>query len=493
MQQTMEIELKFALPNLDRLALETWLCKLPVMSRHKPIHLQLHNVYYDTPEQALRGRKMALRMRRIGSPGQPQWVQTLKIAGQSESALSQRGEWEFQLTGKQLDFNLLQKTPWRDCDPDGQLFDALRPCFTTDFERTCWTLRRPDGSRVEIALDQGQVSSDGQTTALCELEFELLSGAPSALFDTARRIAESVPLIPLNVSKAERGYRLAQGTLHAPVRARPVGLSPSMGVPKVANQVLREMFLQFCANLNIFRASDDPEVVHQARVGWRRFRSALKFFGKDVDLGGLPTVSVLQPLMQRLTRLRDLEVAASETLPMLAGPYTAGDPMRQGQWTQLVLALADEVQTQRLAVHAALDDPAVGLTLLEMTRWLETPWTLTGSASALCTTSVSAWAWRRTAKLIDRLDVTAVDAHDPLIQHRARIVSKRLRYCIEAVRPLLPKRRAQRAYQLAAQLQTRLGSNRDVLQAIEIASQLGAADGIVAFLRGVSVGQSLHA
>lgn len=487
----MEIELKFALPKLDRLALEAWLSGLPVLSRRKPMHLQLNNVYYDTPEQALRSKKMALRVRQVGSSSQPQWVQTLKIAGPSESALSQRGEWESALSGSQLDFSLLQDTPWRDSDPDGLLFEALQPCFTTDFSRTCWTLRRRDGSSVEVALDVGQVSASGQSAPLCELEIELLNGSPSALFETARRIAQSVPLIPLSVSKAERGYRLAQGNLHAPVRARPTALAHGMDLTDIAKRVLREMFLQFCANLNILRDSDDPEVLHQARVGWRRFRSALKLFGKGVDLSALPQPTALQPLLQAMARLRDLDVVAAETLPMLAGPYTAGDPIRQAQWRSLVCALAGEAQVQRRAVHAALDDPAVGLTLLDMTRWLETPWTLAGGGSSPGAVSASAWIRQRVAKLTDRLEASAVDAHDPLAQHRLRILAKRVRYCIEAVRPLLPRRRAQRGYLMAAELQTRLGSHRDVLQAIEIASQLRAAEDIVAFLRGVSFGQGL--
>lgn len=492
--QPLEIELKFALPALDPVALATSLARLPALVRRKPAHIPLHNVYYDTPEQTLRGKRMALRLRQIGSVDNPQWVQTLKIGGNAESALSQRGEWEQALPVGQINQALLQATPWHDFDPAGLVFDALRPCFITCFERTCWTLKKRDGSCVEVALDIGQVSANNLSTPLCELEIELIRGAPEALFDTARSIARSIPLLPLNVSKAERGYRLAQGSLHAPLRARAPALSDKMDLTEIARTVLREMFLQFSANLATLKMSDDPEVLHQARIGWRRFRSAFKFFGKHVDQSQIPSHAGLRPLLDAIATLRDLDVVAAETLPMLAGPYTAGDAQRQRQWQDLLLALDAELLAQRCKVRRELDEAAVGLALLEMVRWLELPWVPTiGSLPDDEPRSVSTWAKRRIERLFNHLNIGAADSPEPLVQHQVRLISKRLRYCIEALRPLLPKRRAERWYHTAVDLQTRIGANRDLIQAIEITTRLRTAEGIVAFLRGMAFGKSQRA
>ena len=87
-----EIELKLALPTNDPAALAARLARSPLLARRKATRQHLHNVYYDTPEQDLRQALMALRIRTIGTESQPQWVQTLKIGGTSDSALGQRGE-----------------------------------------------------------------------------------------------------------------------------------------------------------------------------------------------------------------------------------------------------------------------------------------------------------------------------------------------------------------------------------------------------------------
>jgi hypothetical protein len=65
-----------------------------------------------------------------------------------------------------------------------------------------------------------------------------------------------------------------------------------------------------------------------------------------------------------------------------------------------------------------------------------------------------------------------------------------MRYGIEALRGLLPKRRAKRWYQQAASLQQSLGAARDVMQASVLAAKVEADHGLVEFLRGVAVGQT---
>jgi CHAD domain-containing protein len=72
-----------------------------------------------------------------------------------------------------------------------------------------------------------------------------------------------------------------------------------------------------------------------------------------------------------------------------------------------------------------------------------------------------------------------------------RILAKRLRYGIEALRPLLPQNRAQRWCERAAQLQANVGSSRDVMQACALASRLEVDSGVVEFLRGFYAGQKL--
>ena len=487
-----EIELKLALPTSDPPDLAKRLAHTPPLTRRQATHLHLHNVYYDTPGQILRRERVALRIRRVGDAAEPAWLQTLKMGGRGDSALSRRGEWETPVPGAALSLEALKATPWSRIDPDGSVFRALVPCFVTAFERTIWPVRRRDGSVVAVALDIGQVTAGGKSAPICELELELLAGQPAALFDIARQIARTIAVLPMTMSKAERGYALAQDSLDTPLRAQPPSLTSELPLAEAASSVLREMFDQFTANLNTLRTSDDPEVVHQARVGWRRFRSAWRLFKPALAAGAVPSWQALAPLLTFLGELRDLDVARTETLPPLADAYTAGDARRARQWQAMAQALANAARQQRKAVRYALDQPAVGAALLETTQWLEGLSALPGPGDARVELSVPLrrWARRRMVRLHERLRDALKDSGNPDSLHRVRILAKRMRYGVEALRPLLPRRRTQRWYQQATGLQTSIGASRDVMQAGALAARLDVDPGLVEFLRGVAAGQA---
>jgi inorganic triphosphatase YgiF len=488
-----EIELKLALPMHQPSELAQRLARTPVLARRKPTQQQqLHNVYFDTPEQFLHQARVALRLRRVGSEASPQWLQTLKMGGRSDSALSQRGEWEVPVPGAALEWQALQSTPWPELDPDGSVFKALAPCFVTHFERTVWTVRKRDRSLVEVALDIGQIELGDRRAPICELELELKAGRPAALFDVASQIARTIAVLPANISKAERAYALAQGALARPVRAQPPPLNANMALHDAAQTVLREMFCQFTANLDTLRTSDDPEVVHQARVGWRRFKSALRLFRPALPTAGLPSWQALKPLLTFLGELRDLDVALTETLPPLADAYAAGDARRTAKWQAMAEALTQAAVLQRKSVRYALDAPALGAALLATTEWLETL-PAPGPASPDHKIPLRRWARRRTERLHRQLQRALRDTAQPESQHRARILSKRLRYGIEALRALLPKRQTKRWLQQATALQTGMGASRDMVQAGVLVGRLDADPGLVDFLRGVAVGRQQHA
>lgn len=487
-----EIELKLALTTSDPSSLAKRLARTPLLARRKASQHHLHNVYFDTPEQLLQQQRVALRIRRVGSEAQPQWLQTLKTGGRGDSALAQRGEWEVRVPGAGLSRAALKATPWSGIDPDGHVFAALAPCFETRFARTTWLVRRRDGSVVEVALDIGQIAAGDKTTPICELELELLSGQPAALFDIARQIAQTIAVLPLTASKSERGYALAQDCVDLALRAQPPALTPDLSLPEAAQRVLREMFYQFTANLNALRSSEDAEVVHQARVGWRRFKSALRLFKPVLALDALPTWQALQTLLSFLGELRDLDVARLDTLPPLAHAYMAGDARRADAWQAMTQALLDAADLRRKSVRYALQEPAVGATLLEITQWLEGLSASSGSGAAGVELEIALrrWAARRIARLHAQLKVACKEAGSPESQHRVRILAKRLRYGIEALRSLLPKRRTKRWYLQATTLQTNIGATRDVLQAGVLVAKLEADRGLVEFLRGVAVGQA---
>ena len=486
-----EIELKLALLVSDPSGLAKRLARLAPLARRKATHLRMHNVYYDTPGKILRQSRVALRLRRIDSGTKPQWRQILKMAGQGDSALSRRDEWEVSVPGAALALQGLQGTPWSQIDPDGGVFRALEPCFVTTFERTSWLVRRRDGSAVEVALDVGHITAGDKTTPIGELELELLAGRPEALFDMAQKIAGAVAVLPANTSKAERGYALVQDAVDSPIRSRPAVLSSRLSLPQAAQQVLCETFGQFTANLNALRTSDDPEVVHQARVGWRRFKSAWRLFRPSLGGDTAPSWEPLRLLMTCLGELRDLDVARVETLAPLAEAYAEADERRAQEWQALTAAMLHAANIKRKEVRYALQVPAVGATLLATAQWLEgmsVPKMTSTAENEQQAIPLPRWAKRRMVRLHKQLKIALKQDDTADNRHRVRILSKRMRYGIEALRALLPKKRAKRWYQQAIQLQTTLGISRDVLQASVLASRLETGPGPVEFLRGVALG-----
>jgi inorganic triphosphatase YgiF len=281
-----------------------------------------------------------------------------------------------------------------------------------------------------VALDLGHIVAGKKRTPICELELELLAGQPSALFDLAQQIARTIPVMPVNVSKAERGYALAQDGQDKPLGAQPPKLASDLPLTATAGRVLREMFCQFTTNLNALRTSDDPEVVHQARVGWRRFRSALRLFKPALAVDAVPSWQPLQPLLSFLGELRDLDVALTDTLPPLADAYSAGDARRTDTWQAMTQALREAANIQRKSVRYALQEPTVGAALLAATQWLEALSAQTGPIDAGIDHKVSlkGWARRRAVRLHKQLKLAGKDQSSPDGQHRVRILAKRMRY-----------------------------------------------------------------
>jgi inorganic triphosphatase YgiF len=167
---------------------------------------ELLNQYFDTPARDLAAAKVALRVRRDGE----HFIQTLKTRGQSVAGLSERNEWDWPLTKAKLDIKKLSSECW-----PASLAELdkkqLVPIFTTDFVREKADIAWGRGKAkvvIEAALDLGKVVAGEGEEEICELELELREGDPAALLELAAELAADLALMPCDISKAERGYRL---------------------------------------------------------------------------------------------------------------------------------------------------------------------------------------------------------------------------------------------------------------------------------------------
>lgn len=478
-----EIELKLALTQDPGARLVHTLARTPLLAGGRPRRQLLHNVYFDTPDHQVLRHGMVLRLRRVGTGARLRWLQTLKTGDRGDSALSRRGEWESPVAGPALSAALLKTTPWAEMDPDGLVYAQLQPCFSTDFTRTRWTLPWPDGSVVEVALDLGQVVAGTQTKPIREFELELKAGQASSLFDVALQLAQVVAVIPSSASKSERGYGLA-GAAPAAVPTGP-GTPPTLD--SLAQAALQAAFRQFTGHLLALRASDDPEQVHQARVAWRRLRSARRLFGSKLRSPFPAVQDTLQPLLGSLGAVRDMDEARTESLPRVANAYIAGDPQRNRQWQQMLGRLRRASASLRKNLLQTLDDPATGQALIRVTQWLDalvpqdTP---DSDGPAAAAGPLRAWARRKIRAQRRKLRAAGASTDDIVRLHQVRILAKRLRYGIDALRPVLPPRRAQRWQAMATRLQSGIGMQRDAMLAARLVAGLERSTPIAEFLRG---------
>ncbi|WP_277961870.1 CYTH domain-containing protein [Pseudomonas sp. RIT-To-2] len=169
---------------------------------------ELFNQYFDTPTGELAAAKVALRLRKDGD----EVIQTLKTRGQSIAGLSERNEYNWDLTKAKLDLKKLDGECWPEelAELDKK---TIKPVFTTDFVRERAEIAWGRGKAkvvIEAALDLGKVIVGKQSEEICELELELREGEPAALLELAAELAIKLPLMPCDISKAERGYRLAE-------------------------------------------------------------------------------------------------------------------------------------------------------------------------------------------------------------------------------------------------------------------------------------------
>jgi len=203
----LEQEMKLALASADVAAATACLNEI---AAGEGLLIALENIYFDTPDCALAKIKSAVRLRKTAQG----WLQTFKAGGGASQGLHSRHEWEMSVSGPHLEPGPLLAA----CADHpaalvlGLALPLLKPLFRTDFSRRIWNLEAA-GAKIEIALDQGQVSveREGRTqhAPICEIELELKHGDAHALHSLAERLRERIPgLTPDNISKAQRGYQL---------------------------------------------------------------------------------------------------------------------------------------------------------------------------------------------------------------------------------------------------------------------------------------------
>ncbi|MEM5583513.1 CYTH and CHAD domain-containing protein [Roseibium sp. AS2] len=279
----------------------------------KAVTKTLQSIYFDTPDQALRKAKISLRVRKAGRS----WVQTVKLGTGVMGGLSTPVEAEHPVSGRALDFSVIEDPSVRDTLTATIGEAPLAECFETVMKRTTRQLSRDsDGARIELAFDTGNILAGAGTQPLTELEMELKSGPSLALYEAARAVLGDVPFRYSPFSKAERGYRFAEGSTpeeRTPCFAEAVSFTHGASTEVAFRDVLRSCLTQISENRLVVLASEDPEGPHQLRVGLRRLRSAFRLFRPILNPATTqPLDAMARIIATEAGALRDMDVLIDE-------------------------------------------------------------------------------------------------------------------------------------------------------------------------------------
>jgi triphosphatase len=482
MEPGREIELKLRVPPGDaaRLGSAAPLRRAQSARAHAT---RMLGFYFDTPDHALASAGIALRLRKEGR----RWVQTLKGPAQSGSGAGMAARLEYEAdrgAGARppaLDATQWGSTPWQPLLARAQA-RGLAARFATDYRRTALPVALDDGTRATVCVDVGEVrDGTGRATPICEMEIELEDGRVDALYRFAQALAQDVALRVEPASKAQRGYALIGAVKRQPARAERAALEPDDRAAAALQTLLRGCARQVADNADGVLAEDDPEWVHQLRVGTRRLRACLALLRDVVPEHSRATVlGDAQWLARALGPVRDLDVLATETLP--AARSALGSRDRDAQ--RAIDAFARRVDAARHeareAARAAVASPrftrlVLGTGSLAATPGFGVPATSRAGRvlSGAARTFARPWLARRHRKLVRRARGLAKADIDE--RHAVRLAAKRLRYATEFFAGLFDHVEA-RAYRRAlAALQEALGRQVDVQVGLRLARAMEGA------------------
>ncbi|GAB01949.1 MULTISPECIES: CYTH and CHAD domain-containing protein [Acinetobacter] len=462
----MEIELKFQLPESKKKNV------LQTLNKQKAQKIRLQAKYYDTADRLLAKNYVAIRLRQEGE----HWVQTFKAASKNHL---QRIEEDIFL-GKcaeepELDLSLYKHNQTVQSvlrDILGNNAPELILQFQTDVQRSFHVFEF-ENSKIEVCLDDGEIRTPTDQAKICEVEFELKQGSAQDLILFSKTWVEKYQLWLDVRSKAERGNLLAIGKKVSPAtKAKSLNLESNASAEQAIKQIIENTLNHILPNAAaIADGVAKATHVHQARVGLRRLRSALKHFSNwstQID----PTwESQLAEIFQALGESRDFDAIKDAVIPLVQQvshfefglitnqPNNIAQQFSHPKTTQLFLSLLNFVYSEN--EHKAKLSKQVAKSLSQL----------------------YAKILKDSAQFLD-LPVEQ--------QHRTRKRVKQLRYCIDFIAGLYPEKNIQPFLDKLEPIQEYLGFYNDLYVAEKIFEQQAVGQSEFLFALGWVKAQQPH-
>lgn len=441
-----EIELKLEVEpdDLPLVRQDSLLANTESCNRHQV------TVYYDTPETNLKNGGFTLRVR--SSNGR--YVQTVKPITDAVGLMS-REEVETDVSSLSPDLTSLEQHPIHALIKDGDV-SSLRPLIRSDVNRTTWQIDRGNG-KFQVDLDHGTIMAGARCTSFAEIEFELQDGPPASLIMAARNLSDRAPVRIGVLTKAERGFRLADDVLGKVHKAGPVMVTPEMSVAHAFETIVHACLKHYRLNEPLVLHETKAAALHQTRVAMRRLRSALTLFRpaiEDVEFQHLR--NELRWFTAQLGDARNLDVYLERDLPSEERRHL--NVKRERIYEQVADAMNSH-KFRRLFIDL------IGWTAIGAWR--------TGK---IARRPVGSFANGRLDRLWRSITEAGRDlgAMDDGARHRLRIQAKKLRYAIEFLEGLYADSRpAEKHFARAvAELQESLGKLNDMVTAKAMGEEL---------------------
>jgi triphosphatase len=435
-QVAQEVELKFliesgGLPMLDSLPLIG-----KRLRRARREHIE--TTYFDTPERLFTDHGFALRVRKHRKG-------RLLSVKQKGSAGINRGEWERPISGDEPSRQDISETPAAALLQGNGAAERLEPLYTVAVDRATFLVKE-GVSRIEVAVDRGEIKHNGRQLPICELELELKKGDPRRLFALARQFIEKAPLRLSFVSKDDRGDRLVDGSWGRPIGASTPKLTSKMSAAQAFRTICHTCLHDFMLNEPALEEDADIEGVHRARIAIRRLRAALSLFRPVIADGEYDHLhQELSWLSDLLGTARDFDVLQQETFepPVHAGLAPLGA-------NALLAEVAERRKRAHEALHEALHSDRMRKLLFDLAQWLDRGAWRTSEGNGAEDPVLT-----RARKLLDkqfkrlRKRARYLAEADAQERHRIRITAKKLRYMSEFFDSLVKGAKRRRRFKSA--------------------------------------------
>ncbi len=433
---------------------------------------RLDAVYYDTPDLRLARWGASLRYRAGDGTG---W--TVKLADGDDGPALVRRELTFQ--GKPsstvpAEVASLVRAYARTA--------PLVPAARLRTRRRGVELLDAEGLRLAEVVDDEVSVYEGRRLAsrFRELEVELEAGASTSLLRAvvaALHQAGAGPVEPVPKVVRALGARASERAELVEEKPEDDATAGDVVRAAIAASVIR--ILRHDAGVRI---GDDPEDVHQARVGARRLRSDLQTFESLLDPDWLTElVGELKWLGSALGAVRDADVLLdrlrrqAESLPPADVPGAAS----------LIRRLVQQREVARAGLLEAMAGPRYVELLDRLVLAAQNPVLLPeadGKAAEVLPALVLR-PWKKLAKAVKELDDPPPDEQ----LHAVRIRAKRCRYAVEAVVPVVGKE-AKRMGSAVAGLQGVLGDHQDAVVAEGWLREAARSAGVSKLVAGELIG-----